>query len=176
MAEESLQKKDSPARGQVYNIVDGGKPVNTFGFWEPLIKSVGAKVPKIYIPYSIIYFIAYIFELLYFIFGVEPLFTCFEAHLMAINNTFSIKKAKREIGYNPINNHNLSITIHYFKQQELNNELNYTNSKSNKFKIITNKLEKLFLTKLKVIDLLSAKIFQNILILVFGLIFIFCFL
>lgn len=89
---------------------------------------MGAKVPKIYIPYGIIYFIAYIFELLYFIAGIEPLFTRFEAHLMAINNTFSIEKAKREIGYNPSNNHNLNQSICFFKQKQQSNKY-YNNKK-----------------------------------------------
>ncbi|KAH7695363.1 short-chain dehydrogenase/reductase family 42E member 1-like isoform X1, partial [Aphelenchoides avenae] len=46
-AEKNLRQEDPPCAGKPYNIVDGGQPVEAFGFWYPLMEGVGATPPMI---------------------------------------------------------------------------------------------------------------------------------
>lgn len=78
------------------------------------MKSIGVTPPKIHVPYIIVYFLAFIMELLYLLFGIEPLMTRMELNLVAITNTYSIENAKRDFGYQPRNNHNLESIIQFY--------------------------------------------------------------
>lgn len=119
-AEKSLRLgNSSPTNGNAYFIVDGGPPVDNFGFWFPLFKTVGQKSPSIRIPYLLIYYLAFLSEILYYTFKIEPLFTRFEVNLLALTNTYSIKKAVKDFGYNPVNNHCLKKTIDYYSSQQV---------------------------------------------------------
>lgn len=117
LAEKSLRRGgDSPAAGKAYNIVDGGPPVDTFEFWTPLMESLGQTPPAVEAPYPLVYLTALLMEWLYHFFGVEPIFTRFEVELMAKENTFSIDRARRDIGYFPVNNHDLTATIAFYRK------------------------------------------------------------
>ena len=105
----------SPTNANAYHIVDGGEPVSNIGFWYPLFECVGSKIPAFKIPYHLVYFIAFVSEWLYFLFKLEPLLTRFEVNLLALTNTYSIEKARKDFGYNPQNNHCLKSTIEYYE-------------------------------------------------------------
>uniref|UniRef100_A0A915Q7E2 3-beta hydroxysteroid dehydrogenase/isomerase domain-containing protein n=1 Tax=Setaria digitata TaxID=48799 RepID=A0A915Q7E2_9BILA len=113
LAEKALRR--GKACGKVYNIVDGGPPVGSFSFWFPLILAFNKPLPMLKLPYKIIIFLAILFEYLYRYFGLEPLFTRLEVNLMSITNTYSIRQAERDLGYQPIRNHDLSDVIRYYK-------------------------------------------------------------
>uniref|UniRef100_A0A914BUN1 3-beta hydroxysteroid dehydrogenase/isomerase domain-containing protein n=1 Tax=Acrobeloides nanus TaxID=290746 RepID=A0A914BUN1_9BILA len=114
LAEKSLLLSNSHAAGKAYNIVDDGQPVEAMKFWYPLMESIGVTPPKIHVPYIIVYFLAFIMELLYLLFGIEPLMTRMEVNLVAITNTYSIENAKRDLGYKPTNSHNLKSIIQFY--------------------------------------------------------------
>lgn len=124
LAEVALRK--GTACGKAYNIVDGGPPVGTFTFWFPLIQALGKPLPMLKIPYRLMISLAILFEHLYQYFGLEPPFTRLEINLMSITNTYSIKRAQRELDYQPIHNHDLSDVMHFYKT---------VNSNSSKFGI-----------------------------------------
>lgn len=68
------------------------------------------------LPFRFIYYMAFICELIYRLTGIEPLMTRLEVNLVGVTNTYSIEKAKRELNYNPINNHNLQPSVDYFRR------------------------------------------------------------
>lgn len=78
----------------------------------------GVTPPKVHVPYIFIYAIAFLMELLYHFFGLEPLMTRFEVNLVALTNTFSIENARRDLGYAPTNNHSWDATIQFYKESE----------------------------------------------------------
>ena len=117
LVEKSLRNVDSPAAGNKYHIVDGGPPVHPWAFWYPLIAALGCPLPFFRVPYSIIVALAFLFEQLYKLFGVEPLFTRYEVALLAITNTFSIRRAQQDFGYSPVRSHDLRATIQFCQQQ-----------------------------------------------------------
>ena len=120
LSEKSLRLgKKSPTNGNTYFIVDGGHPVENFGFWFPLFDSLGQKRPSFKIPYFLVYYLAFLSEILYYTFKIEPLFTRFEVNLLALTNTYSIKKAVKDFGYKPVNNHCLKNTIDYYSSQQI---------------------------------------------------------
>ncbi|OZC07819.1 3-beta hydroxysteroid dehydrogenase/isomerase family protein [Onchocerca flexuosa] len=113
LAESALRR--GTACGKVYNIVDGGPPVGSFSFWFPLIRALNKPLPIFKIPYTLIIYLAILFEYLYHYFGLEPLFTRLEVNLMSITNTYSIEQAQHDLGYEPIQNHDLSEVVNYYK-------------------------------------------------------------
>uniref|UniRef100_A0A915EIL6 3-beta hydroxysteroid dehydrogenase/isomerase domain-containing protein n=1 Tax=Ditylenchus dipsaci TaxID=166011 RepID=A0A915EIL6_9BILA len=118
-AEKALRKPNSPAGGQAYHILDGGAPVEPFKFWFPLMQGVGVDVPRIQLPYWLVYYTAVLMEWLYWLIGLQPLFTKFEVCLMGLQNTFSIDKAARDLDYRPVKSHDLRDTINFFRQQQV---------------------------------------------------------
>lgn len=73
------------------------------------------------IPYTILVYLAILFEYLYRYFGLEPLFTRLEVNMLSITNTYSIREAQRDLGYRPTHNHELTEVIRYYKIAETNN-------------------------------------------------------
>lgn len=72
-------------------------------------------------------FLAILFEYLYQFFGLEPLFTRLEVSLISVTNTYSIEQAQRDLGYLPIQNHDLSDVIRYYKVSNSSSDSNATN-------------------------------------------------
>ncbi|EJW78260.1 hypothetical protein WUBG_10832, partial [Wuchereria bancrofti] len=138
LAEDALRR--GIACGKVYNIVDGGPPVGSFSFWFPLIRVFNKPLPMFKMPYTLVICLAILFEYLYRYFGLEPLFTRLEVNLVSITNTYSIKQAQHDLGYKPIQNHDLSDVIHYY--QIANNNNNRKNENGNKIVISTISSEK----------------------------------
>ncbi|KAI1721997.1 3-beta hydroxysteroid dehydrogenase/isomerase family domain-containing protein [Ditylenchus destructor] len=136
LSEESLRQRNSPTAGQAYHIVDDLPAVDPFGFWYPLIEAAGVSVPKFCIPYWLAYFAAYTMEWLYWLTGMEPLFTRFEANLMAYHNTYSVEKAKRDFGYRPAQNHDLTSTIKFLQHEQKHAEVSKGNNLEQIWKLV----------------------------------------
>lgn len=85
---------------------------------------LGVSPPKVRVPYQLMYMMAFLMELMYSIFGIEPLMTRFEINVMSITHTFSIKNAIRDLGYRPKNNHSLEATIRFYKEMGVENKVN----------------------------------------------------
>nr|CAD2175882.1 unnamed protein product [Meloidogyne enterolobii] len=124
LSEQSLRYQNSPAAGNKYHIVDAGPPVHSWGFWNPLATALNCSSNCIRAPYSIIYAFAFLSELMYRWFGIEPHLTRFECAIVGVTNTFSCQRAMRDFGYNPIRSHDLHSTIDFcLKQKEVQSKL-----------------------------------------------------
>jgi hypothetical protein len=83
-----------------------------------MFEALGHRFPTFRIPFWIVYAIAYLCELFYGWFGVEPWVTRTEVDLVGVANTFSIESAKRELQYRPRDSHNLEQTILHMNQNQ----------------------------------------------------------
>ncbi len=100
-----LAESDSPG-GNIYFINDGVK-IEHIEFLSKLLDAVGIEwVPKFTVPYSLAFGVAYAMETLFRIVNSKnpPVLTRFAVAALAGSRSYSIEKAKREIGYRPIVN------------------------------------------------------------------------
>ncbi len=89
------------APGQAYFINDG-EPINAFEFTRPVLEAIGCKVPRISIPGQWLVKSLEVWEYGYFKYGLpSPPLAASEAERVAVDNYFSIEKARRELGYEP---------------------------------------------------------------------------
>ncbi|KAL7978966.1 hypothetical protein Chor_001269 [Crotalus horridus] len=105
LAAEALgATKNHIAAGQAYFISDG-KPVNNFEFFRPLVEGLGYTYPSLRLPLSLVYFFAFVTELVHFALGrlynFQPLLTRTEVYKTGVTHFFSLAKARRELGYEP---------------------------------------------------------------------------
>jgi 3beta-hydroxy-delta5-steroid dehydrogenase/steroid delta-isomerase len=89
------------APGQAYFINDG-EPINMFEFARPVVEACGEKWPTLRVPAAPVRWAMTVWQRLHFRFGfpappLEPL----AIERIAINNYFSIEKARRDLGYQP---------------------------------------------------------------------------
>lgn len=99
-AENLYEGGTSP--GEAYFINDGD-PVNMFEFSRPVIEAVGYKFPTFKVPAPLIKSAVSIWQALHFQFNLkEPPVTPLSVERIAINNYFSIDKARQHLGYEPI--------------------------------------------------------------------------
>eukprot|EP00731_Ephydatia_muelleri_P029296 Em0020g940a len=63
-AAESMNLPDSPVHGRAYFISDGN-PINNFEFFRPLIEGLGYPYPRVRLPVSLVYFVAFLTELVH---------------------------------------------------------------------------------------------------------------
>ena len=90
------------APGQAYFINDGD-PVNMFDFSTPIIESCGQKMPSIKVPSSLVRGIMLIWQELNFRFKFpEPPIPPLAVERIAHHNYFSIDKARKDLGYEPL--------------------------------------------------------------------------
>jgi nucleoside-diphosphate-sugar epimerase len=92
--------------GNIYFINDGVK-IGHIEFLSNLLSAVGVQwAPKFTIPYSVAYAVAYAMETLFRIVNSKnpPVLTRFAVAALAGSRSYSIEKARREIGYKPIVN------------------------------------------------------------------------
>lgn len=90
--------------GQAYFINDG-EPINMFDFSRPVVEAVGYPFPKIRVPAALVKAIMAIWQALHFKFGIqEPPVPPLAIERIAIDNYFSIAKARRDLGYEPLYN------------------------------------------------------------------------
>jgi len=90
------------APGQAYFINDGD-PVNMFDFARPVIEAVGHPFPTISVPAAAAKLAMQAWQFLHFRFGIkEPPLPPLAIERIALDNYFSIAKAQRELGYEPL--------------------------------------------------------------------------
>ncbi|XP_038662261.1 short-chain dehydrogenase/reductase family 42E member 1 isoform X1 [Scyliorhinus canicula] len=98
------ERKNHIAGGQAYFISDG-KPVNNFEFFKPLVEGLGYKHPTIRLPLGLVYFFAFLTEIIHFcvgcIYNFQPFLTRTEVYKTGVTHYFSLQKARKELGYNP---------------------------------------------------------------------------
>ncbi|XP_010717754.1 putative short-chain dehydrogenase/reductase family 42E member 2 isoform X2 [Meleagris gallopavo] len=103
-AEALTPEKNYIASGQVYFIHDGEK-FNLFEWLAPLFERLGCSKPWIPIPTSLVYASATVMEHLHLILKplveLSPLLTRNEVQNISTTHTFSIDKARRQLGYSP---------------------------------------------------------------------------
>lgn len=107
------------AAGQPYFISDG-RPVNNFEFFRPLVEGLGYPFPKLRLPISLIYFFAFLTEMLHYLIGqvynFQPLLTRTEVYKTGVTHYFSMAKAKAELGYEP-EEQNLDEVVQWFRSR-----------------------------------------------------------
>lgn len=105
--------------GQAYFISDG-RPVNNFEFFRPLVEGLGYSFPKVRLPVSLIYFFAFLTEMIHHLIGpiynFQPLLTRTEVYKTGVTHYFSMAKAKAELGYKP-QEYNLDEVVQWFKMR-----------------------------------------------------------
>jgi nucleoside-diphosphate-sugar epimerase len=99
-----LAGESENAAGNIYFINDG-KKVKHLEFLSLLLRATGIDwSPKISVPYKIAYGLASVFELIARVTKSEkpPILTRFAIAAIAGSRTYSIEKAKGELGYQPV--------------------------------------------------------------------------
>uniref|UniRef100_A0A1I7SZH1 3Beta_HSD domain-containing protein n=1 Tax=Caenorhabditis tropicalis TaxID=1561998 RepID=A0A1I7SZH1_9PELO len=99
LANQALMKND--IHGQVYNITDGLK-IGQYTVWNALIFALGKSPPKLFVSYDLVSFFVSVMGFICFeLFGCSPPLTRFELEVLVTDNTYSIEKAQKELGFNP---------------------------------------------------------------------------
>lgn len=105
--------------GQAYFISDG-RPVNNFEFFRPLVEGLGYKFPIRHLPLWLIYYFAFLTEVVHFavgrLYNFQPLLTRTEVYKTGVTHYFSVEKAKKELGYKP-QQCSLKEAVEWFKSQ-----------------------------------------------------------
>ncbi|KAM6957252.1 putative short-chain dehydrogenase/reductase family 42E member 2 [Aplochiton taeniatus] len=103
-AEGLTHRRSCVASGQAYFINDG-ESVNLFDWLTPLFAKLGYNRPLIHLPVSLVYSAAILMECLHValrpMVEIPLLFTRNEVRNIAVNHTFSIDKARRDLGFCP---------------------------------------------------------------------------
>lgn len=112
-------EKQRCSAGQAYFISDG-RPVNNFEFFRPLVEGLGYPFPTLRLPISLIYFFAFLTEMIHHLIGplcnFQPLLTRTEVYKTGVTHYFSMGKAKAELGYEP-QQHNLDEVVEWFRSR-----------------------------------------------------------
>jgi 3beta-hydroxy-Delta5-steroid dehydrogenase / steroid Delta-isomerase len=90
------------APGQAY-FVNDGEPVNMFEFSRPVVEACGEPFPTLRVPGKLVYLAMTAWQWLHFRFGIpKPLLEPLAVERISLNNYFSIDKARRDLGYEPL--------------------------------------------------------------------------
>ena len=90
------------APGQAYFINDG-EPINMFEFSRPVVEACGRRYPKLRVPGRLVYFAMMVWQWFHFRFGIpKPMIEPLGVERLYLDNYFSIAKAKRDLGYQPL--------------------------------------------------------------------------
>jgi 3beta-hydroxy-delta5-steroid dehydrogenase/steroid delta-isomerase len=90
------------APGQAYFINDG-EPINMFDFSGPVVQACGQRWPKIRVSGPLVRAVMTAWQWLHFKFGFPPpLLEPTAVERVYIDNYFSIAKARRDLGYQPL--------------------------------------------------------------------------
>ncbi|XP_072320572.1 short-chain dehydrogenase/reductase family 42E member 1 [Eucyclogobius newberryi] len=118
-AEALTAEKHHLSAGKAYFISDG-QPVNNFEFFRPLVEGLGYSFPKVRLPVTLIYYIAFLLEILHYVIGpfynFQPLLTRTEVYKTGVTHYFSMAKAMSELGYKP-QKYDLDEVVSWFKSQ-----------------------------------------------------------
>ncbi|OMB95401.1 steroid delta-isomerase [Mycobacterium sp. NS-7484] len=90
------------APGQAYFINDG-EPINMFEFARPVLAACGRPLPTFRVSGRLVHKAMMVWQWLHFKFGIpEPLIEPLAVERLYLNNYFSIAKARRDLGYEPL--------------------------------------------------------------------------
>jgi len=90
------------APGQAYFINDG-EPINMFEFSRPVVEACGEPWPTVRIPGKLVWLAMTAWQWLHFKFGLpKPLLEPLAVERISLDNYFSIAKANRDLGYEPL--------------------------------------------------------------------------
>lgn len=90
------------APGQAY-FVNDGDPINMFEFSRPVVEACGQTLPKFRVPGRLVWFAMTLWQRLHFRFGIpKPLLEPLAVERIYLDNYFSIAKAQRDLGYQPV--------------------------------------------------------------------------
>ena len=90
------------APGQAYFINDT-EPMNMFEFARPVVAACGRKLPTFYVSGRLVHAAMMAWQWLHFKFALpEPLIEPLSVERLYLNNYFSIAKARRDLGYEPL--------------------------------------------------------------------------
>jgi 3beta-hydroxy-delta5-steroid dehydrogenase/steroid delta-isomerase len=90
------------APGQAYFINDG-EPINMFEFSRPVVQACGQPWPTVRIPGKLVHAAMTVWQFLHFRFGFpKPLLEPLAIERITLDNYFSIDKARRDLGYEPL--------------------------------------------------------------------------
>ena len=90
------------APGQAYFINDG-EPINMFDFSRPVVEACGERWPKFRVPGPLVRFVMTVWQWLHFRFGLpKPPLEPLAVERVYLDNYFSIAKAQRDLGYEPL--------------------------------------------------------------------------
>jgi nucleoside-diphosphate-sugar epimerase len=115
--------KDSKICGQCYFITNG-EPIPFWDMARYIYKNFGYPEPSIKIPYWFVWILAIILEFISWLISpfikYSPTFTRLRVANAGANRTFSIKKAKKDFGYQPTISlkEGMEKTLIWFKEQE----------------------------------------------------------
>ena len=97
---EKLCEPNSEVGGQAYFITDD-EPINGIDWYRPMVEALGYKWPKMRIPTAIAYRMGHLAEIRHFFGAPEPMMTRRTIESLSIQNSFSIDKARKHLGYEP---------------------------------------------------------------------------
>ena len=90
------------APGQAYFINDA-EPINMFEFARPVVEACGEKWPRMRVPAPAVHWAMTGWQRLHFKFGLPaPLLEPLAVERVSLDNYFSIAKARRDLGYEPL--------------------------------------------------------------------------
>lgn len=90
------------APGQAYFINDGD-PINMFEFSRPVVEACGQRYPKIRVPGRLVWLAMTVWQWFHFKFGIpKPMIEPLGVERLYLDNYFSIAKARRDLGYQPL--------------------------------------------------------------------------
>ncbi|KAH9494409.1 hypothetical protein Btru_021867 [Bulinus truncatus] len=120
LAAEALgEKKNYIAEGKVYFISDN-RPINNFEFFRPLFEGLGYPFPKINLPVSLMFYFAWLTELLHAVvsplYNFQPMLTRTEVYKTGTTHYFSIERAAQDLGYVPTVQNDLSGVVAYYRK------------------------------------------------------------
>jgi 3beta-hydroxy-Delta5-steroid dehydrogenase / steroid Delta-isomerase len=90
------------APAQAYFINDG-EPINMFEFSRPVVEACGQPWPKFWVSGRLVKFVMTVWQWFHFRFGApKPLLEPLGVERLYLDNYFSIAKAQRDLGYQPL--------------------------------------------------------------------------
>ncbi|HJT91042.1 MAG TPA: NAD-dependent epimerase/dehydratase family protein [Mycobacterium sp.] len=90
------------APGQAYFINDG-EPINMFEFSRPVVEACGQPWPKFWVSGRLVKFVMTVWQWFHFRLGLpKPLLEPLAVERLYLDNYFSIAKAQRDLGYQPL--------------------------------------------------------------------------
>ena len=90
------------APGQAYFINDA-EPINMFEFARPVVEACGQRWPRVRVPAAAVHWTMTVWQRLHFRFGFPaPLLEPLAVERVSLDNYFSIAKARRDLGYEPL--------------------------------------------------------------------------